>query len=143
MKIVLIQETKHPVDNRVALTPEQMALLQRDYPDDRFVVQSCDLRAYSDEQYRAAGIPVVDDVSDCDVLMGIKEVCLRELLGHFGYRHRSADTGDDILALCVVQELAHELLLACCRVSREGNACSGIVVEVAEYHRHDSNRGAP
>ena len=91
MKIALIQETKHPVDNRVALTPEQMALLQRDYPDDQFVVQSCELRAYDDDQYRAAGIPVVDDVSDCDVLMGIKEVKLECLLprkhyfffGHF------------------------------------------------------------
>ena len=91
MKIALIQETKIPVDNRVALTPEQMAQLQRDYPNDRFVVQSCDLRAYSDDQYRAVGIPVMDDVSDCDVLMGVKEVNLERLLprkhyfffGHF------------------------------------------------------------
>ena len=70
-------------------------------------------------------------------------ICPWEFLGHLGYRHRSTDTGDDILALCIVQELAHELLLACCRVSREGNAGSGVVVEVAEYHRHNSDRGAP
>ncbi len=90
MKIALIQETKHPVDNRVALTPEQMAMLQRDYPNDRFVVQSSNLRAYNDDQYRAAGIPVVEDVADCDVLMGIKEVkldCLLPRKHYFFFGH--------------------------------------------------------
>lgn len=91
MVIALVKETKSPVDNRVALTPAQMAQLQRDYPNDRFVVQASDTRCFTDDQYRAAGIDVVDDMSTCDVLMGIKEVNIGTLLprkhyfffGHF------------------------------------------------------------
>lgn len=33
MKIGIIKETKTPVDNRVALSPEQLAKLQEDFPD--------------------------------------------------------------------------------------------------------------
>ncbi|MCR4680597.1 MAG: NAD(P)-dependent oxidoreductase [Bacteroidales bacterium] len=73
MKIGLIKEAKHPVDNRVALAPEQVASLQQRYPDDQFVVQSSDIRAYSDDEYRCAGVLVADSVADCDVLFGIKE----------------------------------------------------------------------
>ena len=73
MKIALIRETKLPEDNRVALTPEQVSQLQTAYPQHEFKVQSSDIRAYSDDEYRKAGVCVVDDVSDCDVFLGIKE----------------------------------------------------------------------
>ena len=73
MKIALIRETKLPEDNRVALTPEQVSQLQTAYPQHEFKVQSSDIRAYSDDEYRKAGVNVVDDVSDCDVFLGIKE----------------------------------------------------------------------
>lgn len=74
MKIGLIKETKKPVDNRVALTPRQLAALQNRYPNDAFVVQSSDTRVFSDEDYRNAGIEVRERLDDCDVLLGIKEV---------------------------------------------------------------------
>ena len=80
MKIGLIKETKIPVDNRVALSPDQMAALQKRFPDHAFAVQSSGTRAFSDEEYRDAGLQVVDDVSDCDLLFGIKEVNLRALI---------------------------------------------------------------
>ena len=73
MKIALIRETKLPEDNRVALTPEQVSQLQTAYPQHEFKVQSSDIRAYSDDEYRKAGVCVVDDISDCDVFFGIKE----------------------------------------------------------------------
>ena len=74
MKIGLIRETKNPVDNRVALTPSQMAALQNRYPDDEFVVQSSDTRVFPDAAYREAGLTITDRMDDCDVLFGIKEV---------------------------------------------------------------------
>ena len=73
MKIALIRETKLPEDNRAALTPEQVSQLQTAYPQHEFKVQSSDIRAYSDDEYRKAGVCVVDDISDCDVFFGIKE----------------------------------------------------------------------
>ena len=63
-------------------------------------------------------------------------ICLGELLSHLSYGHRSTNTCNDVLALCVHEELTHELLLACSGVTRESNAGSGILIEVAEYHRH-------
>lgn len=79
MKIGLLRETKHPVDNRVAMSPEQAAELQRRYPDVTVLVQSSGIRAFSDDEYRTAGLLVVDDVSDCDLLLGIKEAAIDSL----------------------------------------------------------------
>lgn len=80
MKLGLIQETKIPEDNRVALSPAQMAELQCQYPEHRFVAQSSRTRAFHDDAYQQAGIEVVEDVSDCDVLFGIKEADIASLL---------------------------------------------------------------
>lgn len=91
MKIGLIRETKLPADSRVALAPHQMAELQRRFPQDEFRVQASSSRAYSDDDYRQAGVQVVEQMNDCDILFGIKEASLESLLpdkhyfffGHF------------------------------------------------------------
>lgn len=80
MKIGLIRETKIPVDNRVALSPKQLAALKKQFPQDDFVAQTSDIRAFSDDEYRAEGIEVVDNVEDCDLLMGIKEAKIETLI---------------------------------------------------------------
>ena len=73
MKIALIKETKIPVDNRVALSPMQAAELNKRYPQHQIVAQRSAIRCFSDEEYAAAGVELVDSVADCDVLFGIKE----------------------------------------------------------------------
>ena len=85
MKIALIKETKFPVDNRVALSPKQVAELNKKYPNHQIVVQSSDIRAFSDDKYREQGISVVSDVSDCDLFFGIKEVKLDSLIPNKQY----------------------------------------------------------
>ena len=80
MKIGLIKETKTPIDNRVALSPKQVADLNRKYPAHKIVVQASDIRAFSDEEYREAGVSVVESVDDCDVLFGIKEAKIQSLI---------------------------------------------------------------
>jgi saccharopine dehydrogenase (NAD+, L-lysine forming) len=72
--IGLLQEQKIPVDNRVALTPGQCKWLKRKEAGIDIWVQSCDNRCFSDQEYKNAGIKVVDDLSECDILLGIKEV---------------------------------------------------------------------
>ncbi|NPA37170.1 MAG: alanine dehydrogenase [Chlorobi bacterium] len=74
MKIGLIREMKTPPDKRVPLVPEQCKQLMEKYPSLEVVAQSSDVRCFSDDDYKKEGIRVVDDVSDCDVLMGVKEV---------------------------------------------------------------------
>lgn len=85
MKIGLIKETKIPEDNRVALTPKQVRMLNEKYPESEIIVQSSDIRVFSDEEYRAEGVRVLDDMSCCDVLFGIKEAKIDTLLPNKHY----------------------------------------------------------
>lgn len=74
LKIGLIREGKIPADNRVALTPAQCKWLLANRDGIKIAVQSSNHRCFSDEEYRAEGIAVQEDVCDCDILLGIKEV---------------------------------------------------------------------
>jgi saccharopine dehydrogenase (NAD+, L-lysine forming) len=85
LKIGLIAEGKTPADNRVALTPAQCRWLHSNVDDARITVQSSASRCYSDEEYRRAGITVTEDISDCDILMGIKEVPYSSLVPNKTY----------------------------------------------------------
>src|ERR1700742_1705702 len=78
--IGLLREGKVPADNRVALTPAQCKWIQKNAPDVRVVAQASSDRCYSDKEYVNAGVTVVEDISCCDVLFGIKEVPIGSLL---------------------------------------------------------------
>lgn len=73
MKIGIIQEEKNPPDSRVPLNPDQCANLIKKYPIN-IVVKPSPNRCFKDEEFKKAGIPFQDDLSDCDVLLGVKEV---------------------------------------------------------------------
>ncbi|MGB1247603.1 MAG: NAD(P)-dependent oxidoreductase [Chitinophagales bacterium] len=74
MKIGIIRETKTPPDSRVPLTPLQCKNLLAEYNNLDIVIQSSTGRCYKDEEYKAQGIVFQEDMNDCDVLMGVKEV---------------------------------------------------------------------
>ena len=74
IRIGLIREGKHPADNRVALTPAQCKWLHKQSTDIQVVVQPSPGRSFSDREYQMAGIELKEDLSDCDFLLGIKEV---------------------------------------------------------------------
>jgi len=80
LTIGLIREGKIPVDNRVALTPSQCNWIHDNFTDIKLIVQHSPHRCFSDEEYRHAGIEVKEDVSGCDILMGIKEVPIEMLI---------------------------------------------------------------
>ncbi|HPE98217.1 MAG TPA: NAD(P)-dependent oxidoreductase [Chitinophagales bacterium] len=85
MKIGLIREGKFPPDSRVALTPEQCTEVMRTWPDINIVVQPSHGRCYTDAEYGQAGITLQENLSDCDVLIGIKEVPVESLISHKTY----------------------------------------------------------
>ncbi len=74
LKIGLIREGKIPSDNRVALTPAQCKWLHKNRPEVRVIVQNSETRCYGDKEYKAAGVEVKEDLTECDILLGIKEV---------------------------------------------------------------------
>jgi alanine dehydrogenase len=85
IRLGLIREGKVPPDKRVPLTPEQAARVQQVHPHVTVVAESSEIRAFSDDEYRTAGIEVVSDVSDCDILMGVKEVPVQQLVPNKTY----------------------------------------------------------
>jgi saccharopine dehydrogenase (NAD+, L-lysine-forming) len=80
MKIGLIREGKIPTDKRVPFTPLQAEEIQLRFPDIKMLCQESDIRCFNDDEYRTHGIDVKKDVSECDILMGIKEVPIDLLL---------------------------------------------------------------
>ena len=80
IKIGLIREGRIPADNRVSLTPAQCKWLHKNASQIQIVVQSSTYRCFSDKEYLAAGSEVKEDVSDCDILLGIKEVPVERLI---------------------------------------------------------------
>ena len=73
IKIGLIREGKVPADNRVALTPEQCKWIQEN-KNITIRVQQSETRCFKDHEYISAGITVKEDISECDIFLGIKEV---------------------------------------------------------------------
>lgn len=76
----LIKETKNPPDKRVVLSPGMCQEVMKEHPDARIVAESSNIRIFIDEDYRAAGVVVKDDVSQADVLLGVKEVKIEALI---------------------------------------------------------------
>ena len=85
MKFGIIKERKNPPDKRVVLSPEACKLLLKKYRDLEIKVESSDVRTFSDREYEEAGIDIATDVSDCDVLFGVKEVPLEALIPNKKY----------------------------------------------------------
>lgn len=78
LRIAVIREDKSPPDARVPLTPRQVADLRAKGVD--IVVQPSGHRCFPDREYTALGVPLQEDLSDRELLLGIKEVPVDRLL---------------------------------------------------------------
>ena len=85
MKIGIIKEGKTPPDKRVPLSPTQCQEIKQKYPQIDLVVQKSNIRKFRDDDYANAGIDLVDEVTDCDVLLGVKEVPVEDLIANKKY----------------------------------------------------------
>jgi alanine dehydrogenase len=83
--IGLIRERKNPPDTRVALTPKQCALVQQRNPNIRIIVEPSPNRCFNDADYQAEGIILSEDLSGCDILLGVKEVPVENLIPNKTY----------------------------------------------------------
>lgn len=80
IKLGILRENKIPPEKRVPFTPEQAALILKDYPNVEIYIQPYVSRCFSDREYEKAGVLVKNDISDCNILMGIKEVAVKNLI---------------------------------------------------------------
>lgn len=85
MKFGIIKERKNPPDRRVVFTPEELVRFQKEYPKAVIKVESSDIRVFNDDAYRNLGIEVANDISDCDVFFGVKEIPVDYLIPNKKY----------------------------------------------------------
>ena len=85
MKFAIIQERKSPPDRRVVLDPTSCQKLLSDFPSAKLVVETSPIRIFSDAEYAKVGLEVVKDVSEADVLIGVKEVPIDALIPNKSY----------------------------------------------------------
>jgi alanine dehydrogenase len=85
MKFGILKERKSPPDRRVVFSPGELLRLKELYQHASIKVESSDIRIFTDAQYSDQGIEVSDDISDCDVLFGVKEVPVAFLIPDKSY----------------------------------------------------------
>ena len=85
MKFGIIKERKNPPDRRVVFSPQKLQEFQQQFPEATIVVESSEIRVFSDETYAKAGFEITNDLSDCDVLIGVKEVPIAALIPNKKY----------------------------------------------------------
>jgi len=85
IKFALIKERKNPPDRRVVFSPNQCQKVIQSFPDIQLLTESSEIRFFNDEAYQEVGIEVANDVSDCDVFLGVKEVPIAALIPNKKY----------------------------------------------------------
>ncbi|GGG51884.1 alanine dehydrogenase [Croceivirga lutea] len=85
MKFGIIKERKNPPDKRVVLSPKLCQEVIKKFPEAQIIIEPSDIRVFSDDEYREAGIEVADKMKECDVLLGVKEVPIDALLPNKKY----------------------------------------------------------
>ncbi|MBQ0116344.1 MAG: alanine dehydrogenase [Flavobacterium sp.] len=119
MKFGILKERKNPPDRRVVFSPEGLAKFREHYPEASIVVESSDIRAFADHEYEALGFEVTTDLSDCDVLLGVKEVPVDALIPNkkymfFSHTIKKQPYNQKLLQACLeknIQLIDHETLV--------------------------------
>lgn len=82
--IGLRKETKDSTQRRVPLSPEHVARLIEEFGL-RVRVQSMPNRVFEDRDYITAGAELTDDLSPCNVVLGVKEIAPEYMLDGMAY----------------------------------------------------------
>jgi len=81
MKIGIIREGKIPADQRSPFTPDLLHEIQKTFGNHLSIcVEKSEFRCFTDQEYAEQGIEVVSDLTEVDVLFGVKEVPIAHLI---------------------------------------------------------------
>ncbi len=85
MKFGVIRERKNPPDRRVVLSPQACQKVAKNHPKAEIIVEPSPIRTFTDAEYREAGFEVAPKMEECDVLLGVKEVPIQDLIPNKKY----------------------------------------------------------
>ena len=108
MKIGLIREERVPHDKRVAFTPDQCLYVQQQFKHVEIIVQPSDWRSYTNDEYISKGIKLSQDLSRCDILFGIKQIPVKDLIAEKKYLFFSH----------TIKKQPHNRIWVLCRIDR-------------------------
>ena len=80
MRFGIIKERKNPPDRRVVFSPLKLKELKEKFSEAIIKVEPSAIRIFSDDAYQKNGIEVTENMTDCDVLFGVKEVPIENLI---------------------------------------------------------------
>ena len=72
-------------ENRTPLVPSQIQTLISNFPNLKILVQPSKNRCFKDEDYSKAGAKIEEDISQSDIIFGIKEVEISKLIENKTY----------------------------------------------------------
>ena len=105
-RIGIRHEDKYLSEKRAPLTPHDVKLLTRDKHLE-IVVQSSAKRIFTDQEYRDAGAIIADDLRDCPVILGVKEIPMEKFEAGKTYMFFSHVIKGQQYNMPMLQELMH------------------------------------
>ncbi len=119
MKFGIIKERKNPPDRRVVFSPEELLKVKEIFPEANFKVETSNIRIFKDEEYSNLGISVDTDLTDCDILIGVKEVPVDALIPNktyffFSHTIKKQPYNRKLLAACLeknIRLIDHETIV--------------------------------
>ena len=82
--IGIIKESR-PDESRAPIAPSQISQIIEQYPGINIFVQPCDKRTFKNEEYEKYGAKILDNLNNCDLLFGVKEVDVNLLIPNKTY----------------------------------------------------------
>ena len=82
--IGIIKESR-PDESRAPIAPSQVSQIIEQYPGINIFVQPCDKRTFKNEEYEKYGAKILDNLNNCDLLFGVKEVDVNLLIPNKTY----------------------------------------------------------
>ncbi len=119
MKIGLIKERKSPPDRRVVLTPDHVIKALKKYDNLEVIVEPSDIRIFADQLYTDKNITVSQNINDAEVLIGVKEVPIDNLIPNktyffFSHTIKEQEYNRKLLQACLAKNIRlidHETLV--------------------------------
>lgn len=118
LRVGVLRETKNPPDRRVVLSPALAVEIEKTFPNVELFVQPSKIRSYKDKEYEKRGLKLKEDLSDCDILLGVKEVSIPTLIPgksylFFSHTAKKQSYNRPLLQACIEKNITlidHEYL---------------------------------
>jgi len=71
--IGILRESRND-ENRTPLVPEHIKKYKESNPNINFIIQPSNKRCFSDEEYELSGAKINENLNECSIIFGVKEV---------------------------------------------------------------------